>query len=64
MKKIQVQVGNNVYTYQTEDDVKVGDTVTFPNPFWLQDVKGVFGEGKVKKLGSDYDGECVTASLK
>jgi len=55
MKKIIV----NGYTYETDLDVNIGDTVEFPTADWLRDVYGYSQEGVVTALESDYDGECV-----
>lgn len=54
---MKVVVGN--YTYETDLNLKVGDTVLLPTPYWLQDVKGPTWEGKVTSLDSNYTGPCV-----
>ncbi len=56
MKRVVVNGG---LTYETNLDVKVGDTVLLPTPSWLQDVKGPTWEGKITSLESDYTGPCV-----
>ncbi len=56
MKRVVV----NGYTYETEiEDLRVGDSVILPTPYWLQDVKGPTWIGSVTSLGSDYAGACA-----
>jgi len=52
-------VVNHSHTYETNLDLKVGDTVTLPTPSWLRDVKPPTWEGEVTSLESTYDGACA-----
>jgi hypothetical protein len=56
MKRVVV----NGYTYETEiDDLRVGDAVVLPTPYWLRDVKGPTWVGNVTALTSDHCGSCA-----
>jgi hypothetical protein len=59
--KIQVALGSRSYTYWIEGDVKVGDAVMVPPPFW--DPRGDPQRVQVAVVGSDYDGPLITAWL-
>lgn len=54
---MRVLVGNHTYECDIID-IKVGDKVLLPTPYWLQDVKGPTWIGEVTSLNSDYDGQC------
>lgn len=49
------------YTYQIDEDVKVGDKVVLPTASWLLDVLPPTWEGVVSAVTSDYDGPCAKA---
>jgi hypothetical protein len=56
MKRVVV----NGYTYETEiDNLRVGDAVVLPTPYWLRDVKGPTWVGNVEALTSSYSGDCA-----
>jgi hypothetical protein len=59
--KIQVVFGDTAFTYWIDSDVKVGDTVMLPKPWW--NPSGEPREAQVAAIGSDYDGPLVTAWL-
>lgn len=53
----RVMVGK--YTYETDLDLCIGDTVLLPTPDFLKDVKGPTWEGQVSSLQSSYTGPCA-----
>lgn len=58
MKEIKKVIVNRKYTYETDLDLSIGDTVEIPTASWLVDAIGYTWEGEVTSLGSDYDGYC------
>lgn len=46
------------WAYETDYDVRVGDTVILPTADFLVNVKGRTWEGTVTSIGSDYTGHC------
>jgi hypothetical protein len=59
--KIQVMRGNRAFTYSIDAEVKVGDEVMVPPPFW--DPSGAPHKVAVIEIGSDYDGPLTRAWL-
>lgn len=59
-KQVSRVVVNNNYTYETSENVKVGDRVLLPTPYWLADVQGPTWEGVVTSLKSEYTGDCIS----
>ena len=50
---------DNKLTYNCKYDVKVGDTVVVPTPWYMDYINSSTIKGKVTKIGSDYDGYLV-----
>ncbi len=59
--KIKVVLGGSAYTYAIDADVKTGDTVMVPPPFW--DASGPARKARVAATESDYDGPLSRAWL-
>lgn len=53
-------VVNHRYTYVTNLDLAIGDTVVLPTPDYLRDIDGDEWIGTVTALTSDYNGKCAT----
>jgi hypothetical protein len=56
MKRVII---NSQYTYETDLDISIGDSVLLPTASWLVDALGDTWEGEVTSLESDYDGWCA-----
>ena len=53
---------SNKMTYDCDFDVKVGDMVKVPRPWFLKGVDGEYGPMtlEVKKIGSSYEGDVLS----
>jgi len=55
---MKIKINDN-YTYETDEQARVGDTAILPSPSWMPGPST--WEGKVTATKSDYDGHCAKA---